>query len=153
MKNDVNKNNEQTIVYGCYLDVMKPVLSEDWGRPAGSCFCLHCVSNSFLRKSRSLTTLRCWIISSKDISVIRHMSREPGTGWAALGSNSFPSSWRLNFWSPNHSAFWSPYLRRENNLELNLQNKYEAKAPCLPQQGKKEKLNRAFNSLMLYWLR
>lgn len=56
----------------------------------------------------------------------------------ALGSYSFPISWRLNFWSPKHSAFWSPYLGGENNLELNLQGECEAQPPIDTNKVKKE---------------
>lgn len=64
----------------------------------------------FLAKNGTVLTLRRFITSSKGTSVIRQTSREPGMGWAALGSNSFPTSCKLNFWSPKHNAFRSPWL-------------------------------------------
>lgn len=127
---DVSKNNEWTIVFRHYLDPRKHVLPEVWGRtPLGHASVLTASAAAFSKRMEVRLTLRCWTISLKGTSVIRHMSREPGTGWAALGSNSFPTSWRLNFWSPKHSAFLSSFRGRENNLELHHQGEWVRQSP------------------------
>lgn len=53
-------------------------------------------------------TIRCAATVVRGVLVMRHRSAEPEVGCLALGSNSWPSWWRLNFCWPNPRALRSP---------------------------------------------
>lgn len=53
-------------------------------------------------------TFRCAATSARGVLVMRQRSAEPEVGFLALGSNSWPSWWRLNFCWPNPRALRFP---------------------------------------------
>lgn len=55
-------------------------------------------------------TLKCAATVVRGVLVTRHKSAEPGVGCLALGSNSLPSWWRLNFCFPKIRALRSPSI-------------------------------------------
>lgn len=51
------------------------------------------------------------------VVVIRHKSTDPGVGFLALGSNSFPTWCRFSFCSPKLNALRSPWNTRHTHVE------------------------------------
>lgn len=60
-----------------------------------------CVGNEWM-------TFRCAATVAREVLVMRHRSAEPEVGCLALGSNSWPSWWRLNFCCPKPRALRFP---------------------------------------------
>lgn len=61
-------------------------------------------------------TIRCAATVARGVLVMRHRSAEPEVGCLALGSNSWPSWWRLNFCWPKPRALRFPLEMQRGNV-------------------------------------